>query len=55
MSGVIRIAVSSGHLKGVDIKSLKRYAQVRMMAGTVLGSRSEAPETIEELQEATGL
>lgn len=41
MSGVIKIAVSSGHLKGTDIKSLKRYAQVGMMAGTVLEAEAK--------------
>lgn len=52
MTGVIRIALTFGHLKGTHMKSLKRYAQVGMMAGTVLGSRTDVIEPVEVLEDA---
>lgn len=52
MMGVIHIALTSGHLKGTYMKGLKRYAQVGMMAGTVLGSRTDVTEPVEVLEDA---
>lgn len=49
--GGLSRSLTSGNLKGTYIKRLKRYVQIGMTAGSILGSWTDVPEPIEALQD----